>query len=106
MVAKTIRLRCAGYGAKATIADGLKAAAVIIGGTLATVLVVSLLPREPGGNSYRMAVLSNSWLIFVIISMRYTTLKGWPGRAQAVFMGVLISAIVAITLAASWARAA
>ena len=102
MLAKVMRLRCAGYGAKVTVVDGLKGAAVILGGTIVTVLVASLLPREPGGHSYRMAMMSNSWLIFFIVSMRYTTLKGWPGRTQAVFMGVLISAIVSLTLLAGW----
>jgi hypothetical protein len=33
-LAKQMRLRCAGYGAKTTTADGLKGAGVILGGTL------------------------------------------------------------------------
>ena len=102
MLAKAMRLRCAGYGAKVTTVDALKSAGVIIGGSLVTALVASWMRRVPGGNSYRMAAVANSWLIPFIISMRYWSLKGWPGRTQAVFMGVLISAIIALTLLAGW----
>ena len=56
----------------------------------------------PGGNSYRMAAVADLRLIPFIISMRYWSLKGWPGRTQAVFMGVLIGAIVALTVLAGW----
>jgi hypothetical protein len=102
MLAKALRLRCAGYGEKVTIADGLKGAAVILGGAVVTVIVVSWLPREPGGNPYRMAILANGWLVPFVISMRYTVLKGWPARTQAVFMGGLISVLVVLTLATGW----
>jgi hypothetical protein len=102
ILAKAMRLRCAGYGAKVTTVDALKGAAVMIGGVLVTALLAFWMRRVPGGNSYRMAALANSWLIPFIISMRYWSLKGWPGRTQAVFMGVLTSAIVALTLLAGW----
>ena len=102
MLARAMRLRCAGYGAKVTIVDGLKGAGVILGGSLATVAVAHWAPRQPGGHSYRMAVAANAWLIPFVVSMRYWLLKGWPARTQAVFIGVLVSALVALTLAAGW----
>jgi len=48
MLAKVMRLRCAGFGTRVTVVDGLKGAAVMIGGALVTVLVASWLPKSPG----------------------------------------------------------
>ena len=72
MLVKAMRLRCAGYGEKATIADGLKSAAWILGSAIVTVIVMFWLPREPGGHPYRVAFLSSGWLFGFVISMRYT----------------------------------
>jgi hypothetical protein len=102
MLAKAMRLRCAGYGAKVTTVDALKSAGVMLGGSVVTAVFALWMRTVPGGNSYRMAAAANLWLIPFIISMRYWSLKGWPGRTQAVFMGVLISAIVALTVLAGW----
>jgi hypothetical protein len=33
--------------------------------------------------------------------LRYTTLKAWPGRTQAIFIGVLLALIVAIAFGAA-----
>jgi hypothetical protein len=101
MLARVMRLRCAGYGAKVTLVDGLKGAGVILGGTLLTV-PIALWLRRSGASSYALTLCINGWLIFYVLSLRYTTLKGWPGRTQAVFMGALISAILALTLLAGW----
>jgi hypothetical protein len=65
MLAKAMRLRCAGYGEKATIADGLKGAAWILGSAVVTVIVMFWLPRQPGGHPYRVAFLSNGWLFWI-----------------------------------------
>ena len=105
MLAKAMRLRCAEYGEKATIADGLKGAAWILGSAVVTVIVMFWLPREPGGHPYRVAFLSNGWLFGFVISMRYTFLKGWPVRTQAVFIGGLISVLAVLTAAAGWLNA-
>ena len=105
MLANAMRLRCAGYGEKATIADGLKGAAWILGSAVVTVIVMFWLPREPGGHPYRVAFLSNGWLFGFVISMRYTFLKGWPARTQAVFIGGLVSVLAVLTVAAGWLNA-
>jgi hypothetical protein len=105
MLAKAMRLRCAGYGEKATIADGLKGAAWILGSAVVTVIVMFWLPRETGGHPYRVAFLSNGWLFGFVIGMRYTFLKGWPARTQAVFIGGLISVLAALTVAVGWLNA-
>jgi len=33
---------------------------------------------------------------------RYTALKGWPGRTQAIFIGVLLALIGLIAFGAAW----
>jgi hypothetical protein len=105
MLARVLRLRCAGYGAKVTPVDGLKGAAMTIGGTLLSVLVV-LWMRQAGVNrAYTMTLSANGWLIAYVVSMRYTTLKGWPGRTQAIFMTVLIGVLVGLTFAPVWLKA-
>ncbi len=96
MLAKAMRLRSAGYGAKVTVSDWLKGAGVIIGGTLLTVLLSSWMRQQSFDKSYSSTLMDNGWLIFFVVSMRYTTLKGWPGRTQAVFMGLVITVIAAL----------
>ena len=102
MLAKAMRLRCCGYGEKMTIVDGLKGATVILGGAVVTAIVTYWLPRESGGHPYRIAFAANGWLFFFVISMRYTFLKGWPARTQAVLMGGLFSVLSVLTLATGW----
>jgi hypothetical protein len=105
MLARIMRLQCAGHGAKVTPVDVFKGVAVTIGGTLLSVLVV-LWMRQAGVNrAYSTTLSVNGWLIAYVVSMRYTTLKGWPARTQAVFIILLAGAIAAITLAAAWATA-
>ena len=102
MLTKAMRVRCAGQGAAVTARDGVKGAAVILGGSIATTVVAYLLRHEPGEHPYRMALLSNGWLFFFVISMHYWLLKGWPARAQGVFIGGLSSVLVGLTLLAGW----
>jgi hypothetical protein len=104
MLAKVMRLRCAGYGTKVTPIDGLKGAGVVIGGTLLMVLISTWMRQNSLGDSYASALMANGWLFAFIVSMRYTTLKGSPGRTQAIFMGGLIFAIAILTLFAGWAN--
>ena len=52
MLAKTMRLRSAGYGAKVTMRDGLKGVAVTIGGTLLSVLLAIWMKRKGVHTSY------------------------------------------------------
>ena len=101
MVAKVMRLRCAGYGAKATVVDGLKGAGLVLGGTVLSVLLATWMHRRSVGPVYARALMANGWLISFVVSMRYTTLKGWPGRTQAIFISVLLMLIALLTLGAA-----
>jgi hypothetical protein len=102
MVPKMLRLRCAGHGPNVTAVDGRKAAAVMIVGTLALVLALMWPMVRYGSNPYLESLLSVSWLVPMLFSQRYTSLKGRPGRVQAVFIASFSAIVIAIALAAAW----
>ena len=102
MVPKMLRLRSAGHGPNVTAADGRKAAAVTIGGTLVATVALLWAMAQYGRNSYLEALLSISWLVAFVFSQHYTTLKGRPGRVQAVFIGGQSIIVMAIVLTAAW----
>ena len=43
-----------------------------------------------------------SWLVAFVFSQRYTSLKGRPGRVQAVLIGGQSAIVLAIVLGAAW----
>ena len=102
MLAKLMQLRCAGDGAKTTVADGLKGAGVILGGTLLSVLVATWMRRQAVDSTYTQALMANGWLVSTVVSLRYTTLKGWPGRTQAIFIGGLSTLVVLLAFGGAW----
>lgn len=102
MVAKLMRLRCAGHGAKPTTADGMKGAGVTLAGTILSVLVATWMHRQSVDPVYTQTLMSSGWLIAFVVSMPYTALKGWPGRTQAIFIGVLLTAVVSLLFGGAW----
>ena len=102
MVAKLMRLRCAGHGAKPTTADAVKGAGVILAGSALSVLVATWMQRQSVDPVYTQTLMSSGWLIAFVVSMPYTTLKGWPGRTQAIFMGILLTVVVTLMFGGAW----
>lgn len=102
MLAKMMRLRCVGHGAKTTTADGLKGAGIVLGGTLLSVLVASWMRQQSVDPVYTEALMTNGWLFAFVVSMPYTALKGWPGRTQAIFVSVLLMLVAMLTLGGTW----
>ena len=102
MVSKMLKLRCAGYGCKVAAADQLKAAAVVLGGTLATALALTWAIAHYGKNDYLASLLPVSWVFPLLFSQRYTDLKGKSGRVQAVLIAGPAALVVAIVLTAAW----
>lgn len=102
MLAKMTRLRCAGYGTKMTTVDALKGAGVVLGGTLLSVVLAGWMERQGGDPMYARALTANGWLLSFVFSMRWTTLKGWPGRTQAIFIGVLSVLVVLLALGSAF----
>lgn len=102
MVAKMLKLRCAGYGVEYTRGDALKAAAITIGGSLMVVLVIMTAMARYGENPYLESLMLLGWLLPFLFSQRYTDLKGRSGRVQAVFIGIPAVIILAIALVTGW----
>lgn len=102
MLAKLMRLRCAGHGATRTTGDAVKGAGVILAGTAVSVLVATWLQRQPVDSVYPKTLMSSGWLIAFVLSMPFTTLKGWPGRTQAIFTGILLTAVMTLLFGGAW----
>jgi hypothetical protein len=102
MLAKLMRLRCAGQGQTPTKADSIKGAAVILGGTALCVVVATWMQRRSIAPLYSETLMSSGWLIAFVLSMPYTTLKGWPARTQAIFIGVLLMVVVSLVFGGVW----
>jgi hypothetical protein len=102
MLAEQMRLRCAGHGEKPTTADAVKGAGVTLGGTALSVLIATWMQRQSVDPVYTATLMSSGWLIAFVLSMPYTTLKGWPGRTQAAFIAVLLTAVVSLVFGGVW----
>lgn len=102
MIGRMLQLRCAGYGPNVTAADARKAAAVIIGGTLALVLVLTAAIARYGENPYFESLMTMGWLIPFLVSQHYTTYKGRPARVQAMLIGAPALLLIVILLGAAW----
>ncbi len=75
---------------------------MIIGGTLALVVVVTMAIARFGENAYLKSLMSMGWLVPFLISQRYTTYKGRPGRVQAMLIGVPAVIVTGILLGSAW----
>jgi hypothetical protein len=84
------------------VADTRKAAVVTIGGTLALVLAWMWAAARYGSNPYLESLALVSWIVPMLFGLRYTSLKGRPGRVQALFIAGNSAIVVAIMLAAAW----
>ena len=84
MVPKMLQLKCAGYGPTVTKADNLKAAAIVIGGSLLAALGYVWATARYGRDPYLESLFLVSWLVFFAFSQHYTALKGRSALVQAV----------------------
>jgi hypothetical protein len=105
MVPRMLQLRCAGYDPNVTKADKVKAAAIVIGGSLLAALAYVWATPRYGKDPYLESLFLVSWLVFFVVSQHYTTLKGRPALVQALLIGGQALVVVAIALAAGWANA-
>jgi hypothetical protein len=105
MVSKLLQLRSCGYGPEVTRADNVKAAAVILGGTLAIVAAVTAAVSRYGNNEYFESAMSMGWLVPFLFSQHFTTYKGRPARVQALLIGLPTVFIVAILFGSAWLNA-
>lgn len=96
MLARMMRLRCTGHGEPPTKADAMKQAGVILGGSLLSVVVGTWMHRQSLNPEYADALMTNGWLIALVVSMPFTTTKGWPMRTQGIFIGGVLAVLLTI----------
>ena len=102
MMLSALKLRCAGAGAPVTAADARKAGAVTLGGTLFLTLLWLWGRQRYPDNPYLDAMVLIAFIPPYLLSLRYTSLKGRPGKVQAVFIVGQLLAVTAIMLGATW----
>lgn len=102
MLAKLMQSRSGCHGSTITRADGLKGAGVVLGGTALSVFVATWMQRRSVDPFYTQTLMLHGWLFAFVLSMPYTTLKGWPRRLQAIFIGVLLTVLASIAFGAAW----
>ncbi len=102
MLAKMLQLKSGGHGPNVTKADTFKAVAVMIGGTLALVGILTGAMKLYGKNPYFESLLVMGWLVPFLFSQHYTSFKGRPARVQAVLIGGPAVIVIAIALGSAW----
>jgi hypothetical protein len=102
MIPKMLQLKCAGYGPNVTKGDSLKAAAIVLGGSLLAALAYTSATARYGKDAYLESLFLVSWLVFFAFSQHYTSLKGRSALVQAVLIGGQSVIVIAIALAAAW----
>lgn len=102
MTAGAIRLRCAGVGPAVTKEDARKSVAVTLVGTLVLVVAWLVAARSFRDNPFVDSFAITTWTLPWAYSLRYTTLKGRPGRVQLVFAVGLMLFLAAVSLLAGW----
>jgi hypothetical protein len=102
MLAKLMRLRCACHGPQPTTADAVKGAGVVIGGSALSVLAATWMQRQSVDPVFTDTLMQGGWLIAFVLSLPFTTLKGWPARIQVIFIGILLTVVVALVFGGVW----
>ncbi len=102
MIAEMLQLQCAGYGPNVTKAYRLKAAAIMLVGSLLVAIAYTWATARYGKDPYLESLVLVSWLVVFVFSQHYTTLKGRPALVQTVLIGGQAAAVIAIALAAAW----
>jgi hypothetical protein len=102
MLAKMMRLGCAGYGPTITSADVWKSLVVTLGGTLALTVLWMWASRRFQGNPFIESFALMAFLFPVLLGLRYTSLKGRSAAVQAIFIFGLSGVLMTISVIATW----
>jgi hypothetical protein len=105
MLAKMLRIRCAGYGPTVTSSDLWKSLGVTLGGTAALALVWTWANRRFAGNPYVYASGMMAYVVPILAGLHYTSLKGRPARVQSIFIVGLGVVLMGLSLIATWVGA-
>jgi len=99
---RTMHLKCAGTGPQVTSVDTAKSTTVVLGGTLFLSLLYLWSVWQVGKNAYVTALFPMAYFLPMLISMRWTALKGRSNRAQAIFIGGFSAGLTAFFLLVEW----
>lgn len=103
MLSRIARFDCAGaLGPDVTRADRVKANVMTLGGTLVLTLIWMSAHIKVGDKAYLDALSPMAFIVPMLVSMRYTSLKHRPASVQAVFIGGLSVLLTGFLLAAGW----
>ena len=106
MLAKVMKLRCAGFGPNVTARDQRISVAVTLGGTIVLTLIWMRIRVMYGGdNPYIDAFSVMPFLVPYVLTMPLTSLKGRSRAAQAVFVGGMLLVLTAIALVSGFIAA-
>jgi hypothetical protein len=100
MVRTTMQLKC--YGPPIGAIDKAKSTTVMLGGTLFLTLLWIWSVWQFGKNAYVTALSPMAYLLPMMISLRWTSLKGRSNRTQAIFIGGFSVVLTAFFLLAAW----
>jgi hypothetical protein len=103
MLNRIMRLDCAAaFGPNLSKADQWKASAVMIGSSLMLTAAWMAAHFRFHDNSYVDALSVMPVMVAMLLSMRYTYLKGRPNSVQAVFMGGITLLLTLFFLGTGW----
>jgi len=102
MLAKMMRFRCAGYGPHVTPSDQWKSVGVVLGLTVVLTLGWMWLHVRIGDNPYTDALSMMPVMTALLVSMRYTYLKGRSAATQAIFIAGNLALLTVFFLAMGW----
>ena len=98
MIART----CAFEMREVSAIDKAKSTAVMIGGTLFLALLYTWSVWQFGKNTYGVALFPMAYFLPMLISLRWTSLKGRSNRTQAIFIGGFSIGLTAFFLLVEW----
>ena len=104
-LARTMKLRCAGYGPDVTKADQWKSVAVMLGATVVLSLAWMWLHVRTHDDPYVDAFALMPLFAGLLLSMRHTYLKARSGASQAIFIGGTIAMLTLIFGLVGWITA-
>ncbi len=102
MIARTMQLKCAGYGPHVGAIDKTKSTTVMLGGTLFLAALYLWSVWQFGKNAYVVALSPMAYFLPILISLRWTALKGRSNRTQAIFIGGFSAGLTAFFLLVEW----
>ena len=103
MLSRLARFDCPGaLGPDVSRGDRVKANVVTLGGTLVLTLIWMAAHIRTGDNSYVDALSPMAFIVPMLVSLHYTSLKTRPASVQAVFIGGFSLLLTVFMLVVGW----